>query len=141
MASYEIVLAERDLLRRTLKKLGLVDDAFYLTYRLPGMSLARITVPRNRVDWDIIAHELHHVKQFSTWWGPWLIPLAAVLFPLPILFSGRWWIERQAYLADIKAGRDTAEGAVTTLWRFYGWPYPKCLMRRWFTAQLNKGEK
>jgi hypothetical protein len=110
-----------------------------MTYRLPFQSYVRVThpdliAPMSRP--DIVEHEMYHVTQFESWWGPWLIPLAASLFPLPVLLSGRWFIERWAYLGDIKAGRLTVEAAAETLWGLYGWCWPKPLMRRWFRGEL-----
>src|SRR5690606_9052076 len=84
-----------------------------------------------------LPHELVHARQFATWWGPWLLPLLAALLPLPTLLSGRWFIERHAYLQDIRAGRRTVEAAVQTLWRDYGWCWPRSLMRRWFERELR----
>lgn len=126
---------------------------FWVTYRLPWMRRARITFPggaaladaavRERAllaGWQlsVLSHEQVHVRQFATWWGPWLIPLLVALLPLPVLFSGRWFVERKAYLADIVNARLTREDAVNILWNSYGWCWPKALMRRWFDKQLRK---
>lgn len=126
---------------------------FWVTYRMPWMRRARITFPgglalgaayaREHAElapWQlsVLAHELHHVAQFKTWWGPWLIPLLVTLLPLPALFSGRWFVERRAYLDDVINGRLTVDDAVAVLWNSYGWCWPRPLMRRWFVDQLRR---
>ncbi len=109
---------------------------FWTTLRLPFQRRCRIYYPEGvtipRWHWQVIDHELVHVEQFKPWWGPWAMILGAVLLPLPVLFSGRWFIERRAYLRDIKDGRRTVNGVVELLWSGYGWAWPKPLMRRWF---------
>jgi hypothetical protein len=82
-------------------------------------------------------HELIHVRQqcgFGLYWSA----LLYFLLPLPVLFSGRWFVEREAYLVDIVAGAKTVEQAVDILWRSYGYPWPKLLMRKWFDEQIAK---
>lgn len=76
-------------------------------------------------------HEEMHVAQFDKY-GIVLMGLAYILFPLPFLFSGRWFIERGPYLNDIRKGRVHLSTVVRILWGGYGWPWPKCLMVRWF---------
>lgn len=109
---------------------------FWTTWRLPFQRQVRIGYPpgtwqpANRL--EILSHELVHVAQFEPWWGPWVVIPLALLFPLPVLFSGRWFIERRAYLKDIQSGRHTPESAANTLWRLYGAPWPRAWMVRWF---------
>lgn len=115
---------------------------FWTTWRLPFQRAVRIGYPAGMTRSDaaastVVAHEMHHARQVWPWYGPlWVLPCAALL-PLPVLFSGRWWIERGAYLDDIRDGRITTEQAVDVLWRAYGWCWPRPLMRRWFTAALT----
>jgi len=60
------------------------------------------------------------------------------LVPLPVLLSGRWYVEREAYLDEIRRGRKTIDRAVEQLWGFgYLYPWLPFLMRRWFTKQLE----
>lgn len=136
---YTLTPARSDWLRRLLWPVVPYD--FWMTYRLPFQKRARITHPGYNTDeaWQspVLEHERIHAEQFGHWWGPWLIPLLAVLLPLPILFSGRWLIERPAYLADIKANRCTVDEAVQTLWQSYGFCWPRPLMRAWFLRQLG----
>lgn len=83
-----------------------------------------------------IAHELVHVAQWRRFWA--FLWLGYILLPLPVLFAWcRWAAEREAYLVDIRAGR-SVDDVVNTLWRSYGWPWPKPLMRRWFVKELSK---
>jgi hypothetical protein len=114
----------------------------WTTYRLPFQRCVRITYPEGTTSpnmrTDILNHELVHVEQFRTWWGPWLIPLAVTVFPLPLWFSGRWWVERYAYLEDIRANRCTVDRAVFLLWAYYLCPWPRTLMRAWFARKLVK---
>jgi hypothetical protein len=85
----------------------------------------------------IRAHELEHVWQFRRY-GFLIMLLGYFLLPLPVLFSGRWLIERRAFLKDIRAKARSVDGAVDTLWYDYAAPWPRGLMRRWFNHQLNK---
>jgi len=118
-----------------------VGSVCWMTYRFPFQKKSTITYPDDvtnpEIKTDILEHEEVHVAKFNTWWGPWIIPLLVTLFPLPMFFSGRWFIERHAYLADIKAKRITVEEAVETLWLYYFMCWPRCLMRRWFKRKLN----
>jgi len=76
-----------------------------------------------------LAHEKVHIEQWRRW-GIFL-PLFYNILPLPILFTGRWFFERRAYLVDVNAGADI-EIVVNTLWRDYLWPWPRRWMREWF---------
>jgi hypothetical protein len=84
-----------------------------------------------------VPHELIHATTLEQWWGPFLIPLFAILLPLPIVFSGRWFIERRAYLEDIKSGVETVDSAVYNLWNYYLMCWPTSLMRKWFNNELE----
>jgi hypothetical protein len=118
---------------RLMRFIGFFWPAFMVqyttTYRLPFMKFANVCTPST---WEqipawfrehIILHEQHHVRQFKPWYGPWLV-IAAQLLPLPIFFSGRWFVERRAMLDDIKRNDMDAEQAVAMLWKGYGWPWP-----------------
>ena len=87
---------------------------------------------------EILEHEGVHVKQQEPWFGPWVTLALAAFFPLPIIWSGRWFIERPAYLNDIRRGRLSVEQAIDILWNSYGWCWPRPLMRVWFTKELSK---
>ena len=84
-------------------------------------------------------HEALHVKQFERY-GWFLMGCAILFFPLPVLFSGRWWIERTPYLEDIKAYKTIPVEAFVDALSCYLYPWPKCLMRRWFLKQLSRSE-
>ncbi len=90
----------------------------------------------------IVHHEMVHVDQQKTAWGLFKTFWLAWLLPLPIGFSGRWFIERDAFLGDIKrlGGTDLAiAAAVSDLHSGYLWPWPRKLMYAWFKKQLNSG--
>ncbi len=138
-----LVRKDRDL---PMRLLGLLlghrfREEFWTTYRLP-FGRPTITYPpkiRNPRIWEkLLRHELVHVEQFRPWWGPFLVALLVSVFPLPFLFSGRWLVERPAYLLDIKSGRMGVDEAVETLWNGYGWPWPRSWMRRWFLSRLGE---
>lgn len=130
---------------RTMRLLALVlgksfINDFWTTYRLPFQRHVTITYPpavtHPEARTDIVAHEMFHVRQFERPLAPVVMLLLAALVPLPTLFSGRWFIERRAYLHDIRTSRLTLERAVDILWSHYGYAWPKPLMRRWFKRQL-----
>ncbi len=137
----KLVAADRSLVRQVLRPIVSLER-WWMTYRLPFQKYVRITYPP-RIPYvrakhsATVDHETVHAEWFATWWGPWLIPLMMV-FPLPFLFTGRWFVERPAYLLDIKTGRCSVENAVNALWTGYAFPWPKPLMHRWFNKQLGK---
>jgi len=113
---------------------------FWTTLRFPFME-PRIYFPTSVSNpaasrYDVImAHELVHVRQFAPWYGPLRLLLLYFFFPLPVFFSGRWIIERDAYLVDILQGRLTVDTVVNVLHESYLRPWPKARMRGWFTAR------
>ena len=135
---YRLIRADESKLRKLLSMF--VVPTMWMTYRLPFQRYVRITYPIFIADPETsltLQHELCHVPIFSTWWGPWVVPLLVSLIPLPVLFSGRWFVERWAYLADIKAGRITIDQAVDNLWNLYAYAWPKSLMYRWFNRHIK----
>lgn len=112
---------------------------FFTTYRLPFQKRGTIAYPvgYNPMDYPgVLKHELVHVGQQRTAWGLFKSFWYVWLIPLPFVFSGRWFLERDAYLLDIKSGRMTVEYAVSVLWKSYGLVWPPFLMRRWFNDNL-----
>lgn len=116
---------------------------WWTTYRLPWQSKPTIAYPTRVLDPMSLAylhvrqHELVHADNMQT-----LISLAGmlmlyILVPLPVFFSGRWFIERYAYLGDIEAGMYTPEEAAGILWSNYAWPWPRQLMIGWFRSELR----
>ena len=101
-------------------------DSFATTLRFP---FCRPTIyypigfpgPRFIPLW-LLEHELHHVKQFAPWYGPFLM---ALLFCYPY---GRWRIERRAWLVDLRTERIKPMAAATLLRRLYRWPFPESWM-------------
>ena len=81
-------------------------------------------------------HEGMHCAQFAKY-GLLLMGIAYTIFPLPFLWSGRWWIERGPYLNDIRNGRRSVESAADVLWKYYGYPYSKAKMIKWFNDNLD----
>jgi hypothetical protein len=119
---------------------------FWTTYRLPFQKKARITYPPdvNPIKpWHLptLEHELIHVKDMSTSWGLFKIFWLLWLIPLPIIFSGRWFIERHAYLHNIINHDRKIESVVNILWNGYGWVWPKYLMRKWFEKKVKENSK
>lgn len=84
------------------------------------------------------SHELGHVEQQRTAWGLLKSFLLYFFFPLPVVFSGRWFVERELFLEDILAGELTVERAVNLLFWSYFFAWPRFLMRRWFEDQMWK---
>jgi len=135
---YRFVKAGDDGLRRFLKPI--VSANRWMVYRWPWERKVRITHP-NKVNpesldrFKVRRHEFHHVQDFTPWWGPWLCIALAVLFPFPLLFSGRWFLERRPYRDEIDLGWNTVDKVVDTLGGFkYGWAWPKAWMRRWLES-------
>lgn len=83
---------------------------------------------------ETVEHEMVHVDQ---WERLGFLPFLCLYFlvPLPVLFSGRWFIEREAYLVELKYGVPV-DRIVEELWTGYTWPWPKALMRRWFQEKV-----
>lgn len=116
---------------------------YWTTYRLPfGKGI--IAYPSNANDpmdkrWkDVIDHELIHIEQQRSAWGLFKSFLFYFLIPLPILFSGRWFIEREPYSkVDIARGRKTPQSAANQLWSDYGKPWPRKWMADWFEQRRN----
>jgi len=85
---------------------------------------------------EIIEHEKVHIEQYKKLGVPLFMFLYIFMF-LPIGLSYfRFRLEREAYLVELKHGA-SVDQVVDTLWRYYGWPWPKFLMRRWFLKQLK----
>lgn len=84
-----------------------------------------------------VEHEMYHARYIETAWG---LVKAYVLsfFPLPIIFSGRWFLEREAYLINIKRGDYTIDEVVRLLWENYGYCWPRFLMRGWYLKRLEE---
>ncbi|MFK7740400.1 MAG: hypothetical protein AB8H80_08750 [Planctomycetota bacterium] len=90
----------------------------------------------------VLRHELVHVRQWQRW--GLLFWISYLLLPLPVgLAWCRWRWEREAYLEDLAqaANVDMAmEHIVQSLWRNYGWAWPRPWMRRWFRRKLQRNE-
>jgi hypothetical protein len=114
---------------------------YITTFRIPG-GPPTIAFPDDTAnpyeEEDIILHECVHVVQFRPWYGPYLVLLLVTVFPLPVLLSGRWHIEKRAYLRDIQDGSCSIQSAAEMLWDGYLWPWPKPWMVKWFQKQLKK---
>lgn len=138
-----LLRADKSLIRRWMR--WMVPLSTFMTFRLPFQEFPTITCSvymdlhghLSGFDFDLLSHELVHARQFRSWWAPWVLPLLATILPLPIIFSGRWFIEREAYLDDLSRGT-AIEAAVNKLWREYAWPWPRSLMRSWFKKNLYR---
>jgi hypothetical protein len=124
---------------------------FWTTYRLPFQKKGTITYPKSNnlskykeiPEWaqPILEHELIHIEDMKSGWGLFKMFWLVWLLPLPIIFSGRWFIERHAYLHNILNHGRSIEDSVNTLWSGYLWAWPKCLMQKWFNKKVKeKGE-
>jgi hypothetical protein len=96
--------------------------------------------PMDKKYYDVRHHEYIHFVQFSRY-GYLGVLIIYFIFPLPILFSGRWFIERKAYLWDLCFTKITINEVVNTLWKFYLFPWPKFLMKRWFEKMKEKDHR
>lgn len=117
---------------------------FWTTIRFPWGPATiyfptKLVAPNPDRDAAVLEHELVHVAQQRSAWGLFRSTMLYFFLPLPWGLSGRWWIERPAFLLDIQAGRRTVDRAVDLLWNAYLWPWPRRWMRRWFAAQLRQG--
>ena len=139
------ILYQDSLFRRLLR--FIVNPDLYMTYRFPFQKAVRITYPKYITDINnpecvnIIKHEMIHAEIFYKWWGPPVMIFLDILFPLPVLFSGRWFIERRAYLHDIHNGYRTVDSSVDALCKYYFFPWPKSKMRSWLNNNLKDYEK
>lgn len=104
---------------------------------------ARIKQPHDLQHFGIREHEQMHVEQFYRaglgLWPLGVVVLAVVylFLPLPLWFSGRWFIERGPHLLDIKTGRRGLTQAIEGLHKGYWRPWPKSWMREWFSDRLS----
>lgn len=92
---YEIVRKDNDAFMRFCGRIlgRSFRERFWTTYRFPWMKRARVCYPRGTTSplhRGILDHEEHHVRQFAPWYGPFVVFALYLLFPLPVLFSGRW---------------------------------------------------
>lgn len=103
---------------------------YVTTYRLPFQDRPTIAVP-DRYDWMspglewLRCHEMVHADDLRSAWDLLKMALLLTLFPLPIYFSGRWYIERDAMVIDIRAGVKTPEKVAEMLWDDYLMAWPK----------------
>jgi hypothetical protein len=138
----KLVRKDKDGLMRTI---GFFSKNFmsnyWTTYRLPFCQpvISYPTTVENPEKYSVfLVHENAHVEQFRPWYGPFIVLFLYVLLPLPVMFSGRWFVERGPYLLDIKAGFRTPESAAATLWAGYFYPWPRSWMAKWFHDHLTK---
>lgn len=122
-------------------------DNFWTTYRLPFQKRSTIAYPLKSVSdpmspayRSILEHEVVHSKDFSTAWGLFKMFWFVWLIPLPIFFSGRWYVERKAYLENILHHNYSIDYVVNVLWFQYAWCWPRPLMRKWFLREYKKAK-
>lgn len=126
-------------------------ENFWTTYRLPFKGPV-ITYPdsndiskfENIPDWavPVLEHEMIHVEDLRSTWGLVKSALLVSVLPLPVLFSGRWFLERHAYLHGMVKYGDDVDERVEALWNGYFYPWPKSLMKKWFLKKIaeHKGD-
>lgn len=85
-----------------------------------------------------IAHEFVHVKQFERL-GLLRFALFYFVFPFPVLFSGKWFLEREAFLRDIYYFGATEKEISEILWKDYFYPWPKGWMKKWLIENAHTG--
>lgn len=139
-----LVRKDEDALMRLIGRLWSAwMTRWWTTYRRP-FGRPRICYPVTVGDpmhhMGILHHELVHVQQMRSWWGLLGCALLVSVLPLPVLLSGRWYLERPAYLLDIRTKRMRVDEAVEALWVGYVWPWPRAWMRRWFRRQLARAD-
>lgn len=117
---------------------------FWTTYRLPFQKVPTITYPPSVFEplrfISTLDHEMVHVEDLRKPFAPIYMGLLVSIFPLPILLSGRWWIERKAYLQNIIHHGYDIEYVVDTLWHRYAWCWPRSLMRKWFYREFSRSK-
>jgi hypothetical protein len=112
-------------------------------------------------DYCALSHELEHIKQYAKFGV--VVFLLIYIFPFfPIgLAYGRYWLERQAYLAGILAAKSieyeawarqhyletptpplekAIQACSTSPWYLWPWPF-QASVRRWFEAALLREEE
>jgi hypothetical protein len=118
---------------------------FFTTMRLPFQKRPTIYYPTTINDpisrQSTMEHELIHADDMRTGWGLFKMAMLVSIFPLPIIFSGRWYIERKAYLHNIVNHNYNIDAVVNSLWSNYLIPWPKPLMKKWFLKQLSEEKK
>lgn len=113
------------------------------TYRKPWDKLPIFAVPD---EWDLSdkrreglwEHERVHADDMRTLWQLTKMFCLLLFFPMPIIFSGRWYIERYAKLVNMRRGELTPEKAADDLWGFYLWAWPRKMAIKWWKEQLEK---
>lgn len=83
-------------------------------------------------------HEPMHGEQQRTAWGLFKSFMLYFFLPLPFFLSGRWYIEREPFLAGIKAGIRTVDEAVDVLHTGYLRPWPRKWMKEYFVKKLGE---
>lgn len=115
-------------------------SAWWTTYRLPWWERPKILYPttvRSPFQHPVaLAHEKAHLPQTRGCWRLLWSGLLCFVLPLPVLCSGRWFLERGPYLVDIRNGARIPD-VVDKLWRRYWWPWPARSMRLWFERQVR----
>ena len=109
---------------------------FWTTWRWPFQEYPVVYYPARIQNIGLYEHGLDHEKYHADflrhWYGPPCVVLFSTILPLPMYISGRWFLERDAYLNDIIHQRRTLEMVVVELDTRYGHPWPKSWMRAWF---------
>jgi hypothetical protein len=81
---------------------------------------------------SVVAHEFVHLTQWFRL-GAIRFLLLYFVFPLPVFFSGRWWLERDAFLVQIRHfGMTIGEATTAVSGKAYTWCWPKRWILEWF---------
>lgn len=143
--SYLLVRKDQSLFMRLLSIFvpGFMDR-IWTTWRWPLQKQVKIYYPVDVKNplmpayEGILNHEEVHCRDFQKLGAPIWIAFLYLVFPLPIFCSGRWWVERRAFLTDIRNNRNVLDEAVKQLWRFYLCPWPRSSMKKWFEKELER---
>jgi len=122
---------------------------FWTTYRIPFKkpTIAYPSIVQEAAHdkyKSTLEHEMMHAEDMRSGWGLFKMFCLLLFFPMPVIFSGRWYIERYPYLHNMinHASRGyTVEREVENLWNNYIWAWPKPLMKKWFEKKLKEHEE
>jgi len=117
-------------------------NRFVTTYRLPFDPVPTIAIPANfnithPKWWWLFEHEMVHANDMRGPFQLFRMAFLVAIIPLPIILSGRWYIERDAFWNDIKWGIKSPERVAQMLWDDYFWAWPKKWVIQYYRQRLR----